>query len=104
MVERAALVVATFALIGALTGLLMRLDRSLFVIRYQFSLLTMLIVLAVAPPVGAVGYRAWKTHKPPRSRWYGGDTPPVSRPLQEDHSQRLTRNGMFKVPGQRQAD
>jgi len=80
MVERAALVVATISSIGALIGLLMRLDRSLFVIRYQFSLLTMLIVLAVAPPVGAVGYRVWKTHKPPRSRWYGGDGAP-SRPV-----------------------
>jgi hypothetical protein len=88
MVERAALVVATISSIGALIGLLMRLDRSLLVIRYQFSLLTLLIVLAVAPPIGAVGYRVWKTHKPPRSRWYGGDSSVVRPPDRDGYHSR----------------
>jgi len=104
MVERVALAVAATASIGALIGLLMRLDRSLFVIRYQFSLLTLLIVLAVAPPVGAVGFWTWKTHKPPRSRWYGGDAGPASRPLREDYRRKLTRNSLFEAPDQRQTD
>jgi hypothetical protein len=55
MVNRAALAVATIATIGALIGLLMGLDRPLREIRYQFSLFTLLIILAVAPPVGATG-------------------------------------------------
>jgi|SRR3954447_10909598 hypothetical protein len=97
MAERAALVVASFALVGACMGLLMRLDRSLLVIRYQFSLLTLLIVLGVLPPLGAVGYWTWKTHKPPRSRWYGGDAAPTSRPLREGYRPKLTSNDLIKV-------
>ena len=97
MVERAALIVATAASVGAFIGLLMRVDRSLFVIRYQFSLLTLLIMLAVAPPLAAAGYWAWKTQKPPRSRWYGGDTAPASRPLRVEYRRKLPRNGRVEM-------
>jgi len=104
MVERAALIVALFAVLGACIGLLLHLDRSLFSIRYQFSLLTLLIVLAIAPPLAAVGYRAWKTHNPRRSRWYGGDASPASQPLPEDYPRKLTRNGLIELPDLRRAN
>jgi hypothetical protein len=59
MFERVALTVACVAFLGACVGLVLRRDRSLFPICVQFSLRTLLILLAVGPPLLAT---AW-THR-----------------------------------------
>lgn len=59
MVERLALIVSLTAFLAACIGIVLHLDRSLFVIRTQFSLRTLLVMLAVLPPILAAAWVAW---------------------------------------------
>ena len=48
MAERVALIASLIAFLSACVGIMLRLDRSLFVLRIQFSLRTLLIAVTAA--------------------------------------------------------
>ena len=82
MVERVALTVSLIALLVAFVGVILRVDRALFVVSAQFSLRTLLILLAVLPPTCAGGYWSWNAFRPKPSTWFiqDGLSPPYIPP------------------------
>ena len=66
MIERTAIVVSFIAFCAACVIIIARWDWSLFVFRGQFSLRTLLILLAVLPPLLAAGWIAW----PAVQKWF----------------------------------
>jgi len=71
MVERESLIVALIAFVAACVCIALRSDCSLFVFRGQFSLSTLLIVLALGPPAIYALYRApsWRQSLREREEW-----------------------------------
>src|SRR5262245_50450095 len=64
--ERAALTISLIAFVAACLGIVLRMDCSLFAERPRFSLRTLLIVLALGPPLLASGYLTWHARRQPR--------------------------------------
>ena len=66
----------------------------------QYRLRTLLILVAVGPPMLAGGYLAWDRLTPKPSPWYIQDSfnPPILLPEVPGFRWRLTREGLKHVP------
>ena len=72
MIERVALTVSLISFFAACVGIVLRWDRSLFVFQVRFSLSTLLIFLAIMPPVLAWAIPAMKLwlNSPRTEPWF----------------------------------